>query len=100
MTTSATDPDEELRVLIQKLARRIRNERGGEGITDSQLGVLWLLTSEGRSTPGQLADRERVSAPAMNRTINALESAGLVARRARDERRGRTVRVGGAHRRG
>jgi DNA-binding MarR family transcriptional regulator len=85
MTTSATDPDEELRVLIQKLARRIRSERACDGITDSQLGVLWLLTSEGRTTPGQLAERERVSAPAMNRTINALEAAGLVTRTPSDE---------------
>ena len=82
---ASTDPDEELRVLIQKLARRIRSERGGDGITDSQLGVMWVLTTEGRTTPGQLAERERVSAPAMNRTINALEGAGLVARTPSDE---------------
>lgn len=82
---ASTDPDEELRVLIQKLARRIRSERGGDGITDSQLGVLWLLTTDGRMTPGQLAERERVSAPAMNRTVNALEGGGLVARTPSDE---------------
>lgn len=78
--SSATDPHEELRVLIQKVARRIRAERGGEGVTDSQLGVLWRLASEGRCTPGGLADSERVSPPSMNRTVNALETLGYVRR--------------------
>lgn len=80
MTVSATDPDEELRVLIQKVARRIRAERAGDGISDSQLGVLWRLASDGRSTPGGLATAEKVSAPSMNRTLNALEASGLVQR--------------------
>ncbi|MBX9717953.1 MAG: MarR family transcriptional regulator, partial [Microbacteriaceae bacterium] len=75
-----TDPEEELRVLIQKVARRIRAERAREGISDTQLGVLWQLASEGRSTPGRLAASERVSAPSMNRTLNALEASGLVQR--------------------
>ncbi|WAB82502.1 MarR family transcriptional regulator [Microcella daejeonensis] len=78
--SSATDPHEELRVLIQKVARRIRAERGGEGVTDSQLGVLWRLASDGRCTPGGLADSERVSPPSMNRTVNALEALGYVRR--------------------
>jgi len=75
-----TDPEEELRVLIQKVARRIRAERASEGISDSQLGVLWRLASEGRCTPGGLATAEKVSAPSMNRTLNALEASGLVQR--------------------
>ncbi|WP_439564622.1 MarR family winged helix-turn-helix transcriptional regulator [Microcella sp.] len=80
MTHHETDPEEELRVLIQKVARRIRAERAGEGISDSQLGVLWRLASEGRCTPGGLATSEKVSAPSMNRTLNALEASGLVQR--------------------
>ncbi len=74
------DPEEELRVLVQKVARRIRAERASEGISDSQLGVLWRLASEGRCTPGGLATAEKVSAPSMNRTLNALEATGLVSR--------------------
>ena len=80
MTQHETDPEEELRVLIQKVARRIRAERAGEGISDSQLGVLWRLASEGRCTPGGLATAEKVSAPSMNRTLNALEASGLAQR--------------------
>lgn len=83
--THETDPDEELRVLIQKVARRIRAERAGEGISDSQLSVLWRLASEGRCSPGGLASAEKVSAPAMNRTLNALEASGLVQREPSDD---------------
>ncbi len=85
MDLQSTDPEEELRVLIQKVARRIRAERAGEGISDSQLGVLWRLASEGRCTPGGLATAEKVSAPSMNRTLNALEASGLVRRDPSDD---------------
>lgn len=85
MTHHDTEPEEELRVLIQKVARRIRAERAGEGISDSQLGVLWRLASEGRCTPGGLATAEKVSAPSMNRTLNALEASGLVQREPSDD---------------
>ena len=85
MDLQATDPEEELRVLIQKVARRIRAERAGEGISDSQLGVLWRLASDGRSTPGGLATAEKVSAPSMNRTLNTLEAGGLVQRAPSDD---------------
>lgn len=85
MDLQTTDPEEELRVLIQKVARRIRAERAGEGISDSQLGVLWRLASDGRSTPGGLATAEKVSAPSMNRTLNALEASGFVQRATSDD---------------
>lgn len=85
MDLQTTDPEEDLRVLIQKVARRIRAERAGEGISDSQLGVLWRLASEGRCTPGGLATAEKVSAPSMNRTLNALEASGLVRRDPSDD---------------
>ncbi len=85
MDLHATAPEEELRVLIQKVARRIRAERAGEGISDSQLGVLWRLASEGRCTPSGLATAEKVSAPSMNRTLNALEASGLVRRDPSDD---------------
>ena len=85
MEPRLTDPEEELRVLIQKVARRIRAERAGDGISDSQLGVLWYLEAEGRVTPGGLAAAEKVSAPSMNRTLNALEASGLVRRTPSDD---------------
>jgi len=84
----STEPDEELRLLVQKLARRIRAERAGSGVSDTQLGVLWRLITEGRSTPGRLAEAEKVSPPSINRTLNALEASGYVRREpSRDDAR-------------
>jgi DNA-binding MarR family transcriptional regulator len=75
---SAADSDE-LRLLVQRLARRIRNNRADGSMSDTKMGVLFRLEVSA-ATPGQLAERERVSPPSMNRTLNALEQAGLVAR--------------------
>ena len=85
MNARVTDPEDELRVLIQKVARRIRAERASEGVSDSQLGVLLRLASDGRNTPSGLATAEKVSAPSMNRTLNALEAASLVQRAPSDD---------------
>jgi DNA-binding MarR family transcriptional regulator len=71
--------DDELRILIQKVARRIRNNRASDDLGDSQLGVLFRL-EDGDQSPGELAAHERVTPPSMNRTLNGLERAGLVAR--------------------
>jgi DNA-binding MarR family transcriptional regulator len=70
--------DEELRMLIQRVARRIRNNRAGED-SDTRLSVLFRL-AEGDLSPSELAARERVTPPSMNRTLNGLERDGLVAR--------------------
>jgi DNA-binding MarR family transcriptional regulator len=83
--------DEELRLLIQKVARRIRNNRADDALSDSQLGVLFQLESDDHS-PGELAAYERVTPPSMNRTLNGLERAGLVTRHPADDD-ARRVRV-------
>lgn len=79
MTPSA-NPEEELRILIQKIARRIKSERAESDISDSQLSVLWRVASGVQHTPGSLAEQERVSRPSMNRTVNALEKSGYIRR--------------------
>jgi DNA-binding MarR family transcriptional regulator len=83
--------DDDLRLLIQKVARRIRNNRASADFSDSQLGVLFQLEQADHS-PGELAAHERVSPPSMNRTLNGLEKAGLVARHPADDD-ARRVRV-------
>ncbi len=83
--------DEELRILIQRLARRIRNNRANDDLGDSQLGVLFQLEDADRS-PSELAAHERVSPPSINRTLNGLEKAGLVVRHPDDDD-ARRVRV-------
>jgi DNA-binding MarR family transcriptional regulator len=72
--------EDELRILLQRVARRIRNNRRDESMSDSQLSVLFALDKEGDSSPSALAERERVSPPSMNRTLNGLEERGLVRR--------------------
>ena len=48
------------------------------GLTPERLDILHLLVSEGPKTINQLADCESVSAPAITRTIKALEKHGYV----------------------
>jgi len=82
----------DLRVAAFRLTRRLRVESHLDDVTDSQLTVLLHLNRIGTSTPGQLAEFERVSAPSMNRTVNALVATGCV-RRVDDPEDGRRVFV-------
>lgn len=80
------------RLEVLRLSRRIRQEKAAESVTDAQLGVAVYLHDVGPETPGRLAEIEGVSPPAINRTVNALESAGY-ARRTADANDGRRVSV-------
>ncbi len=71
--------DDELRMLLQRVARRIRSNRADGTMSDAKLGVLFRVEHE-PSSPSSLAERERVTPPSMNRTLNALEQAGLITR--------------------
>ena len=73
------ESDDELRMLLQRVARRIRNNLADGTMSDAKMGVLFRVEKD-PATPSQLAERERVSPPSMNRTLNALEDAGLIAR--------------------
>jgi DNA-binding MarR family transcriptional regulator len=72
--------DQDLRLAIQRLARRIRSMQGDEAVTEGQRAVLFALFHDGGQTLGALSEHERVTPPSMNRTINALVDAGLVTR--------------------
>lgn len=72
--------DDELRLAILRISRRMRLERSAADITDSQLSVLFVLNKEGTQTLGSLSDHERVTPPSMNRTVNSLVEAGLATR--------------------
>jgi DNA-binding MarR family transcriptional regulator len=63
-----------------RLARRLRSQRAVDTMSDGQFAVLAALTVHGPHTLGDLAERERVSAPSMNRTVNCLEESGYVSR--------------------
>jgi len=101
MTTTdlhaSTPPDlsaaaSELRMATFRLARRLRAQRAVDEMSDGQFAVLAALTVHGPHTLGELAERERVSAPSMNRTVNCLEESGYVARTP-DEQDRRKVNV-------
>jgi DNA-binding MarR family transcriptional regulator len=80
----------DLRIATFRLARRLRTQRAIDSMSDGQIAVLAAVFVHGPHTLGDLADRERVSAPAMNRTVNCLQDSGYLSRSA-DESDGRKV---------
>ena len=72
--------NDDLRIALMRLVRRMRLERADGDISDGQLSVLFVLWKEGPQTLGSLSEHERVSPPSMNRTVNALVDANLVTR--------------------
>ena len=80
----------QLRIATFRLARRLRTQRAVDSMSDGQFAVLAALRVHGPHTLGELADRERVSAPSMNRTVNCLQESGYITRSA-DETDGRKV---------
>lgn len=69
----------ELRVAIMRTSRRLRVEASGNLLTAGQYSVLVALARQGHSL-GELAARERVSAPSMTRIVNSLEAVGHIKR--------------------
>jgi DNA-binding MarR family transcriptional regulator len=70
----------DLRMGTFRLARRLRNERANDELSDGQFSVLGGLSTHGSHTLSGLAERDHVSAPSMNRTVNCLEEAGYLTR--------------------
>ena len=90
-----TGPDTlaiDLRTAVMRTSRRLRIEATGEVITPGQYTVLALLNGDGPSTLRELADREHVQAPSMNRIVNALADQGFVTRAPHPDD-GRQVRI-------
>jgi DNA-binding MarR family transcriptional regulator len=68
----------ELRVLIGKLKRRLREEAHSGDLTWSQTSVLSRLERDGPATVTTLARAEGVRPQSMGATVSVLEAAGLV----------------------
>jgi len=81
---SIAEQSTELRLATFRLSRRLRAEKTDEALSDGQIAVLGVLFRQGTQTLTQLAERERVSAPSMNRTVNCLEETGYLQRVADD----------------
>jgi DNA-binding MarR family transcriptional regulator len=79
--TSADSMPSRLRLVINRLARRLRQESGA-GITPSQFSALATVDCRGPVSLRELAEIERVAPPSMTRISFYLEQAGLIARHA------------------
>lgn len=72
--------NQQLRLSIQRLARRIRHMQADDAVTEGQRTTLFQLHEHGPQSLGSLAALERVSPPSMNRTVNCLVTAGMITR--------------------
>jgi DNA-binding MarR family transcriptional regulator len=80
-TISSIELAHRLRPAIARLARRMRQEAGGD-LTLSQSAALTTIDCHGPLTPSELAVRERIQRPTATRLIARLEESGLVSRAA------------------
>lgn len=78
-----------LRLVVARIARRLRQTHAVGDVTLSEVSVLARLDRDGETSPGELAEQERVRPQAMASTLATLEERGLVRRRphAEDGRR-------------
>ena len=81
VSSAAAHAAADLRVLLGRLRRRLKEVDNSDGITASQLSVLSRLDREGPAAPGELAAAERVRPQSMGATLAALEERALIGRR-------------------
>ena len=68
----------ELPVLISLLKRRLREQASIADLTESQIGVVRRLISDGPATVTALARAEAMRPQSMGANVAALEAAGLI----------------------
>jgi DNA-binding MarR family transcriptional regulator len=68
----------ELRTIIGKVKRRLREHGSREDLTPSQVCVILRLESEGAATVSSLARAEGMRPQSMAAIVSALEAAGLL----------------------
>lgn len=78
---STTDLAHRLRPVLTRLARRMRQEAGGD-LTPTQQAALATISCHGPLTPSELAAREKIQRPTATRVLALLEERGLVERTA------------------
>lgn len=78
----------QLRPVLLRLARELRQETEQLGVTSRQVTLLWLIRHNHGLSLRELAAEERISAPALSGHVDRLEKAGLIERvRDEDDRR-------------
>lgn len=68
-----------LALTIARLNRRLRQERQSD-LSAGQLSVMGSILRMDNPSPSQLAAAEKISGPAMTRTLNCLEDHGYISR--------------------
>jgi DNA-binding MarR family transcriptional regulator len=81
MSTSAARAARDLRVMVGRLRRRLREVYDGHGLTPSQTSVLSRLDKEGAASASDLASAERIRPQSVATTLAALDDRGLIQRR-------------------
>lgn len=84
MARTIGEQSTELRIATFRLARRLRAEKADGELSDAHFSVLAGLHKHGQETLTALAEREGVTAPSMNRTVNCLQEWGYIERLADD----------------
>src|SRR5713226_8789361 len=79
-TPAAGDLPARLRLVITRLARRLR-QQGRTEISPTQLAVLATVERQGPLTLGELAVVEQVQPPTITVAVSRLEEQGLLRRR-------------------
>jgi len=77
--TSEAELASRLRLVVARLARRLRRETEGD-VPPSQISALSSIARLGPLTLGELSAAEGVRPPTMTRVVGCLEEAGLVSR--------------------
>ncbi|TMM04255.1 MAG: MarR family transcriptional regulator [Actinobacteria bacterium] len=81
LALETTSTAAQLRVVITRTARRLRQEAGAD-LSPSQTAALATIERRGPLTPSELAQYERIQRPTATRVLARLEEAGLVTRAA------------------
>jgi DNA-binding MarR family transcriptional regulator len=77
--TTLAETAAHLRLVINRAARRMRQEAGAE-LSASNASALSAVEMHGPLTPSELADFERIKRPSATRILRGLEDEGLVQR--------------------
>lgn len=75
---TAADLAAQLRTILSRLKRRLREQGGGGDLTPSQVSVLLRLESDGAATVSSLARAEGMRPQSMSSIVTSLRDAGLV----------------------
>jgi DNA-binding MarR family transcriptional regulator len=75
---TASDLAAQLRTVLSRLKRRLREHGGREDLTPSQISVLLRLEKDGAATVSSLARAEGMRPQSMSSIVTSLQDAGLV----------------------